>query len=166
MTVTKIEPTYDFLFVYKSNYVPNLHSFHVTATFKCPNGHLTFTFVLKVKFKVTKMTPIYDFLFIYNSNYVPKLHSFHVIGPFRSQNDHLTLALVLKVKLKVTKMNPIYVMTTFRSQNGHLTLTFVLKVKLKVNTIGLIGSQEKSFKGKSSCQKGPKRARALHLYIL
>ena len=70
--------------MYNSNYVPNLHRFHVMTTFRSQNGHLTLTFVLKVKFKITKMKPIYDFLLLYNSNYVPNLYWLHVTATLKS----------------------------------------------------------------------------------
>ena len=84
LKVTKMKPIYDFLFMYNSNYVPNLHRFHVIGTFRPQNGHLTLTFVLKVKFKVTKMKPICDFLLLYNSNYVPNLYWLHVTATLTS----------------------------------------------------------------------------------
>ena len=78
--VTNIKPIYDFLLVFNSNYVPNLHCFDVMATIKCTYSLLTLNISLKVKFKVTKMKPIYDFILVSNSNYVPNMRSFSKIA--------------------------------------------------------------------------------------
>jgi len=70
---------YDFLLIYNSYYIPNVHCFQDIAIRRCTYSHLTLKIAVKVKFKVTKMKAIYDFLLVYNSNYVPNMHSFQDI---------------------------------------------------------------------------------------
>ena len=61
-----MKPMYDFLFVYNSNFVPNLQGIHVTTI--CNQG--------QIQGHQTK--PTQDFLLVINSSYVPNLHAFCV----------------------------------------------------------------------------------------